>query len=204
MIYSQAEKIIKNHVILAIGISAIPIPMIDLILIYGVQKDMLKQLSRVYGKSFYEMKHKAYISVLATTSFARIGSSLIKTIPGVGSIIGGVSSAVMNGATTYALGKVTAKFFHDDIELSDVDMDLAKSIFKEELEKGKAFASNLVKQRKKEKESMGKEAFERKEEREKTLIQKLVTLKKLRDDDLITEEEYETKRQQIIEELGFS
>jgi len=204
MISYEAEKIIKNHVILAMGLSAIPVPMIDLVLIYHVQKDMIKQLNRAYAKDYYELRNKAYISVIASTSFARLGSSLIKTIPGVGSIIGGVSSAVINGATTYALGKVTARFFHENIELSDIDMDLAKEFFKEEFEIGKMFASNLAQQKKEQKDRMDLREYARQEAKEKEILQKLITLKKLFEDDLITEEEYDEKRGKFVDQLDIS
>jgi len=202
MITPRAEKIIKNHVLLSIGISAIPIPMLDLILVYYVQLDMLKQLSREYNKNYYELRSKAFISALASTTVARMGASFIKAIPGVGSVLGGVSSVVLSGASTYAVGKVAARFLQDDIELSDVDMDMARSFFQEEMEAGKKFAKRMMKEKKEEKENMDPDEYSRKEREEKEIYQKLITLKKLRDDNLITEEEYDAKREEFMHFLG--
>ena len=131
-----------------------------------------------------------------------MGTSFIKAIPGVGQYIGGASSIVLSGASTYALGKVTAKFFQDNIELSDINMDVAKSIFEEELEAGKIFAENLFKNNKKEmKEQRDNFAEEYQAKKEKEIYRKLVELKKMKEDELITEEEYEAKRKILLGEI---
>lgn len=198
----RAEKIIKNHVLMSLGIAAIPIPMIDVILIYYVQMDMIKQLSQVYTKPYYSLSGKAYVSALATTSVARMGASLIKAIPGVGSIMGGVSSVVISGSSTYALGQVTARFFQDHIELSDIDMDLAKELFNDEFEKGKNIVKGWMKEKEEKKKTMTPEEYARHAAKEKAIYQQLIELKSLRDNEVITEEEYETMRQKYTEELG--
>lgn len=198
----RAERIIKNHVLISLGIAAIPIPMIDVILIYYVQMDMIKQLSEVYHKPFYNLKGKAYVGALASTSLARVGASLIKAIPGVGSIVGGLSSVMLSGASTYAVGQVTARFFQDHIDLADIDMDLAKALFKEEFEKGKKVAKALMKEKEKKKKEMTSEEYAQYAAKEKAIYQQLIELKSLRDKDIITEEEYEKMRKSYVDQLG--
>jgi len=193
MLTQRAEKIIKNHVLLSLGLSALPVPMLDFLLVQYVQMDMIKQLSDEYHKDFHEMQGKAFVSALASMSLARVGASLIKTVPGFGSLIGGASSIVLSGASTYALGKVTVRFFNENLELSDIDMDLAKSFFKEEFEIGKTYAADLAKKAKEKRSGQYDE--------EKEVYQKLIKLKKLRDENLISEKEYESKRAKLMAKL---
>lgn len=218
MLTPEADKIIKNHVLIALGISVVPIPGIDFFMVSYVQMDMLGKLAEAYGKPYYfgdsgyysryryrywrfpytsdYRNRKAYLSVISTMTLARLGSSFIKAIPVVGTMIGGASSIIMNGASTYALGKVTAKFIQEGKELADIDMEFAKSLFEEELEAGKVFATKLFKNNKAEMKAK-RDAFaeeHQQAEEEKAIYQKLIKLQKMRDEGLITEEEYEMKR----------
>ncbi len=202
MITPYAEKTIKNHVLMSLGVAALPLPGLDIFLIYYIQLDMIKKLAAIYGKNYFEISGKAYLSTFTTVTLARLSSSFIKAIPGIGTYIGGASSIVLSGASTYALGKVTAKFFQENIELSDIDMDVAKSFFEEELEAGKIFAENLFKNHKKEmKEQRDLFTEDYKAKKEKEIYRKLVELKKMREDNLITEEEYDEKRKLLLGEI---
>ncbi len=199
----RADKIIKNHVIMSLGVAAIPVPMLDLFFIYYIQSDMLKQLSMHYNKNYFGMEGKAFISALTSVGVARLAASFVKGIPGVGSFVGGATSVALSGASTYALGKVAAHFFYNDLELSDINMDLAKSLFEQELKKGKEFAQKIVDQREEKMNNMTTEESIRQEELEKAIYEKLITLKKMRDDNLITEEEYQKKRIEFMKQLDF-
>lgn len=201
MITARAEKIVQNHVILSIGVAAIPIPMLDFIMIYYIQMDMIRQLSQHYRKHYYPRRGKAYVSALVTVTLARMGASFIKAIPGVGSLVGGASSVVLSGASTYALGRVTARFFQDNIELADIDMDLAKAIFKEEFKIGKGMAERMVKRRKAKKQKMTPGERAQREAMEKEIYEELIALKNLRRENLISFEAYEKQRLELISRL---
>ena len=200
MISDKADKIIQRHVVLSMGISAIPIPLVDIILVSAIHHKMLKQLSVAYSKFNYEHSHEAYVSGIGTASAAKLGSSLIKLIPGVGTLAGGLSSAVINGATTYALGRVTAKFFHEGIDIADIDMDMAREFFREEFEIGKDYATNLRKKNKKVNE-MDLKAYAEQLSREERILKKLINIKKLLDDGHLTQEEYEKLRVKYVAQM---
>jgi len=204
MITYQAEKIIKKHVLLAMGISAIPIPKFDINLINRIHAEMVRQLTVAYARSYDEHPTKTYIGVIASHSLMQASGSLLQSLPGIGKIFGGVSRAGVNGATTYALGKVTARFFHEGLEISEIDLDLAKQFFKEEFEIGKKFATNLAKEKKEQKDRMDPKEYAKHEAKEKEILQKLITLKKLFEDGLITEEEYDDKRGEFVDQLDIS
>ena len=107
----HADSIIRNHMIWSMGAGFIPVPIVDLFAVTAIQLDMIRQISRVYDVDFKETSGKAIITSLSGTSIARMGSRAVKFIPGVGSILGGVTMAVLSGGSTYALGEVFKKHF---------------------------------------------------------------------------------------------
>ncbi len=142
----QVDKIITNHVLYAVGLGIIPIPLLDIAGVTATQLDMISQIGAVHGKKFSDISGKSFIASTAGATAARFGASFIKAIPGIGSVIGGLSMSIMSGASTYAIGQVVHRFFRDGLELEDIDADLAKSIYKEEFEKGKQVAADLKKE----------------------------------------------------------
>ena len=72
---------------------------------------------------------------------ARAGArGLIKLIPGVGTVIGGVTTSVFNAASTYALGQVFRKHFENGGTFLDFDVERLKNIYREQFEKGRQMA----------------------------------------------------------------
>lgn len=138
----HAETVIRNHVIWSMGASyIIPLPIADVFAVSALQLDMIRQLCRVYDIDFAETQGKAIVSALTTSTMARAGArSLIKIIPVVGSVIGGITTAVINGASTYALGEVFKKHFANGGTFLDFDTDRLKKVYREKFEKGKKVA----------------------------------------------------------------
>jgi uncharacterized protein (DUF697 family) len=105
---TQAETIIRNRVIFAAGGGMIPIPLIDIAAVTMVQLDLLQQLCQLYGVNYSRASGRSLITALTSSVLARLGASAVKAIPGIGSILGGVSNAILSGAATYAVGEVFA------------------------------------------------------------------------------------------------
>jgi uncharacterized protein (DUF697 family) len=138
----HAETVIRNHVIWSMGASyIIPLPIADVFAVSALQLDMIRQLCRVYDIDFAETQGKAIVSALTTSTMARAGArSLLKIIPVVGTVIGGITTAVINGASTYALGEVFKKHFANGGTFLDFDTDRLKKLYREKFEKGKKVA----------------------------------------------------------------
>ena len=194
---SEANHIIQSHAIWAMGAGVIPLPVVDIVAVTAVQMDMIQQLSTLYNKTYSEISGKAFVSSISSSVLARIGASALKAIPGIGSLIGGVSMSVMSGASTYAVGQVVTRFFEEGIDIEDIDTKFAKKVFEEELEKGKSFAQNL----KKEKDEHGENTFKEKpkEKEEEDPYESLVKLKDLFDKGLLTQEEFDKMRKSILD-----
>ena len=139
---AHAGTIIRNHVIWSMGASyVIPLPVADVFAVSALQLDMIRQLCRVYNIDFAETQGKAIVTSLTTSAMTKAGArSLIKLIPGVGTVIGGVTTAILNGASTYALGEVFKKHFGNGGTFLDFDTDRLRKMYNEKFEKGKDVA----------------------------------------------------------------
>jgi len=196
----HVDKIIQNHILYAMGLGIVPIPIYDIIGVAAVQLDMLSQIGKVYGKPFSDIAGKSFIASVTGTSLARVGASLIKLIPGVGSIIGGVSMSIMSGASTYALGQVCKRFFDDDIDLENIDEDLAKNIYEQELEKGKKVASDLKQKAEKEKKTTPT-ATSAPAKAEEDIYTQLLKLGELKEKGVITDEEFQKMKKALVDKF---
>lgn len=139
----HADTVIRNHVLWSMGASyIIVLPVADVFAVSALQLDMIRQLTRVYGLDFAETQGKAIVSSLTTSTMARAGArSLIKFIPGIGTFVGGMAVAAVNGASTYALGQVFKTHFSGGGTILDFDTERLKKMYNEQFEKGKTVAT---------------------------------------------------------------
>ncbi len=208
----HAETVVRNHVMFSMGAGAIPVPVADVLAVSASQLDMIRQLCKVYDIDFSETQGKAIVSSLTTSTLARIGArSLLKFIPVVGSVIGGVVNAAMAGASTYALGQVFKAHFNTGGTILDFDSDRLKKMYKEQFEKGKKVAEELKKQqeaKQKAEEAAGPADSELVPDTPPTaakttptdadVITRLKELGELKAGGIITEEEFENMKKRIL------
>ena len=207
----HAETVIRTHVLLSMGASFIPILLADIFAVSALQLDMIRQLCRVYDIDFKETQGKAIVSSLTTSTLARAGArSLVKLIPGIGSIIGGVTVSVFAGASTYALGEVFKKHFESGGTILDFDTERLKNVYKEKFEKGKKVAQEWKKEEAAKKEDDSEEAFTVEKEAPKAaakedpmddVFERLKKLAKLKEEGVISEEEFQEMKKKLIDNL---
>lgn len=178
----RSDRIIQEHVLWSIGAGLVPLPILDIVAVSAIQLDMLKQLALLHEVRFSESEGKAWVSALAGNMIARIGANALKLIPGIGSIIGGISMSILAGASTYAIGQVAARHFASGGSFGNLDMSAAKRAYEEELERGKQVAQNLS--------SQNKDAFE-----------KLERLAKLKEKGVISAEDFEQQKKRILNSI---
>ncbi|MDF1696472.1 MAG: DUF697 domain-containing protein [Saprospiraceae bacterium] len=183
-----SDSIIQNHMIWSMGAGFIPVPIADLLAVSAIQLDMIRQMCKVYDIDFKETEGKAIITALTGSSLARLGARAVKFIPGVGSILGGVTLAVLSGGSTYALGEVFKKHFETGGTFLDFDPGRLKKYYDEKFEKGKDFAAKIQKDKKK--------AEEQKEMNDS--VTQLANLAKMKEDGVLTDEEFEVMKRKII------
>jgi uncharacterized protein (DUF697 family) len=185
-ITARANEIIEQHILWSVGAGLLPVPILDIAAVSGIQLDMLKQLSRTYGVSYTDSEGKAWLSALTGGLAAKIAANAIKLIPGFGSVIGGVSMAVLSGASTYALGKVAISHFQTSGTLAGVNFDSLKAVYAEELEKGKAVAEKVATQ---------------KQAPAPTVYDELERAKALHDKGVISEDDFEAIKAKLLSKI---
>jgi len=208
------------------GAGLIPFLIADIFAVSALQLDMIRQLCRAYDQDFSETQGKAIVTSLTSSTLARLGArSLIKLIPGVGSIIGGMTVSIFAGASTYALGEVFKSHFDSGGTILDFDPDRLRKYYQEKFEKGKKVATDLKKDKKAQKEAKeyapeevasdetksapkaapkssapkSEEKTPEEKARGEVILSKLKELFELKDKGAITEEEFEKIKKEIID-----
>lgn len=182
----QAEAIIRSHVLWAMGGGLIPIPLVDFAAVTAIQLEMLQQLANLYGVDYSKSNGKAFVSALTGTTLASLGASFVKAIPGIGTLIGGASMALTSGASTYAVGQVAINHFANSGTLNDFVEDQMKKAYEVAFERGKSYVSDLENEK-------GNDAS--------NIYQALEQLGKLRDQGILTDEEFQAKKQELLARL---
>lgn len=211
----HVDTIIRNHVVWSMGSGFIPILGADIFAVSAVQLDMIRQMSKVYDVNFSETQGKAIVTSLTSSTLARIGAgSLVKMVPIVGSIVGGITVSVFAGASTYALGQVFKRHFESGGTILDFDPARLKKMYKEQFEKGKKVAEQLRKDKKAQKAAeedtgghpaditpsgAGSSAAEPAPKTTEDVILRLRELGKLRDDGVISEAEFQSMKAKLIQ-----
>ena len=188
----HADTIIRNHVIWSMGAGLIPVLIADIFAISALQLDMIRQLCKAYNINFAETQGKAIVTSLTSSTLARItAGSVVKMIPGLGSIIGGLTVSVFAGASTYALGEVFKKHFSSGGTILDFDPERLRKLYKEQFEKGKKVVEDL----KNEKPADGGNSSVATD-----VVSRLKALAELKDQGILTEEEFTAMKKKILEE----
>jgi len=200
----SANSIIKNHMIWSMGAGFIPVPIADFFAVSAIQLDMIRQLCKLYDIDFKETEGKAVITSLTGAGIARLGARAIKFIPGVGSVLGGVTLAVLSGGSTYALGEVFKKHFETGGTFLDFDPSRLKKYYDEKFEKGKEMARDIKKQQVKKEDPIAsapsaEEFVEEIKPKVKDPVAQLQGLAQMKANGDITAEEFETLKKKVLE-----
>lgn len=197
----KANSIIKNHMIWSMGAGFIPLPIVDFFAVSAIQLDMIRQLSTVYEREFEETQGKALITALTGSSLARLGANAVKLIPGIGTVFGGLTLAILSGASTYALGEVFKKHFETGGTFLDFDISRLKDYYNDKFEKGKEMAEEFH-QKKKSGDVVDDIVEAVKEEEEETTVksplEQLESIAAMKEKGLLTEEEFQIMKAKIL------
>ena len=142
----KANAIVAASAAAAAATGAIPIPFTDAAVLVPEQIGMIASITAVFGipveKATVTALLSATIGTVGTTVMGKsVVSSLLKMIPGVGSVAGGVISASVAAALTAALGEayiaIMMMVSKGEMKVSDIDTDEGKAkisqIFKSKL-----------------------------------------------------------------------
>ena len=97
---------------LAASAAALPAPVVDLILLSGIQSRMVYHLAQLYGQPLTAQRFLEIASTLGLGMFLRQGTRmLLKYIPYIGPSLGSVVSGTLAAASTFALGKAFCYYY---------------------------------------------------------------------------------------------
>jgi len=143
----RLETLAKKHILASMGVGLVPLPLVDLVALSGIQLDMLKKLAAEYDVPFRQEMSKSIVSSLVggflPTAMGGAIASMIKIIPLVGQTTGAITMPVVCGASTYAIFKVFVQHFESGGTFLDFDPAKVKSYFSEQFKKGKSVVKDL-------------------------------------------------------------
>ncbi len=139
---------IRDYSLGAMAVGLVPVPLIDLAGLFAVQLKMLHGLANVFDIEFKGDVGRSALGSLVggaipVAAAPTVAASLGKFIPGFGQAIAAGSQVMLNGAATYAVGKVFMQHFASGGTFLTFDPEAVREYFEEQLEEGKKVASEL-------------------------------------------------------------
>ncbi len=112
---ARATKLVERFSLWSGAAGLIPVPFVDMAAVGGVQIQMLRRISQLYGIPFSKNRGRALIAGLAGTMIpvtTGIGiSSFIKGVPLIGTAVGAITTPALSVGATYAIGMVFVQHF---------------------------------------------------------------------------------------------
>ena len=138
----EAANIIKIYMGWSAGAAFLPLPLLDIAAVTALQVKMVADLADTYDVPFSKNVVKTVIGGLLggilPTALARGASSIVKAIPGVGSILGAITAPAFSTAATYAVGRVFQQHFEAGGNVLNFDPDAMRGYFRDEYDKAVA------------------------------------------------------------------
>lgn len=134
----EASNIVSSYMGWSAGASYLPLPLLDLAAVTAIQIKMVADLAKIYDVPFSKNAAKSIIAGLVGSvvpmGLVRGTSSLLKAVPGIGSLLGMLSAPAFTCASTYAIGKVFTQHFEAGGSFMDFDIKAKSKDFKAEFE----------------------------------------------------------------------
>lgn len=140
-----ADALVRRYATYSAVGGLIPLPLIDVATVTGVQLKMLAELCRHYDVPFRANVGKELIGTLVAVMVPyNLGAAtlmglgpVLRVIPVVGPLVGVAVIPTFAAASTFALGRVFIKHFETGGTLLNFDIDSAKKVMAQEVEAAK-------------------------------------------------------------------
>jgi uncharacterized protein (DUF697 family) len=139
---ARAETTVQRYMLGAVGVGLVPLPLVDMAALVGLQLKMLHSLATVYKVEFSSQLGKSFIASLlgggmpVSLSF-QVARFAVKRIPLYGWVAGLISTSVFGGASTYAIGKVFIQHFESGGTFLTFDPQQVKDYYAQQFARGK-------------------------------------------------------------------
>jgi uncharacterized protein (DUF697 family) len=135
-----AENIIRNYVILGSTLSMAPLPLIDGILLFNLQLNLIGRLADHYGVPFDQF-YRGIAASLVTGALpvlaTGVGLSMLKLWPGFGTLGAAATLSTLAGLVSYATGKVLMEHFEGGGTLEDLSTRAFRVRFRRAMRDGR-------------------------------------------------------------------
>jgi uncharacterized protein (DUF697 family) len=112
---ASAVKLVERFSLWSGAAGLIPVPLVDLAAVGGVQIQMLRRISQIYNVPFSENRGKALIASLAGSMIPASSvlgtTSIIKGVPVVGTVVCAIAMPALSAGATYAIGMAFIEHF---------------------------------------------------------------------------------------------
>jgi uncharacterized protein (DUF697 family) len=119
----RATKLVNTFVVWSGVAGLIPVPIVDVAAVGGLQLQMLRRISQIYGVPFSDNRGTALIASLAGSMIpvsSGIGAaSALKAIPIIGTLASGFVMPGLSAGASYAIGRAFIKHFESGGTLLD-------------------------------------------------------------------------------------
>ena len=145
----EADKIIRDHVVVAVGAGLVPSPVVDIVAVTLIEVDMITRLAKAYAFPVPHrlVTYKVLISLIGGIGPAWLGiklQGLIKGLPLVGHALYVGTLSIFGGASVYAVGKLFQKHFETGGTFLSSENAVIKRYFQEKFEEGKSRVPQLL------------------------------------------------------------
>jgi uncharacterized protein (DUF697 family) len=114
-----AEQLVKRYSAWSAAAGVIPVPLVDVMAVGGLQLKMLRELAGIYGVSFSDHLGKSLLAStlgsiipVSAAAPAAVGfASALKFIPLVGTTVAVLTMPAVSAGATYLVGKVFIQHF---------------------------------------------------------------------------------------------
>jgi len=136
--HDTATKLVDRFAVWSGVAGLIPLPVVDVLAVGGLQLQMLRRVSQLYDVQFSENRGKALIASIAGTMIpvtSGMGAaSALKGVPLVGMLASAFVMPVLSAGATYAIGKAFIQHFESGGTLLDFNPPDYKEFIKAQKE----------------------------------------------------------------------
>ncbi len=144
-----AEQAVSRFSAWSAAAGVIPVPVVDVIAIGGLQLQMLRRLSQIYEVPFSDNRGKAVLagligSIIPTSAAAPVAiglASALKFVPVVGMTAAALTMPALSAGSTYIIGKVFIQHFASGGTLLDFDPGDYREFIKTHLHRSRTEAT---------------------------------------------------------------
>ena len=129
-----ATEVVKKYALYTAGAGLIPLPLVDMAAIAGLEVKMLADLGNVYDVPFEADRVRPIVAALiggytSTRLGQGVGATLLKGVPVVGTVLGSLAVPAFASGLTWAIGKVFIQHFASGGTFLDFDPGKVRAYF---------------------------------------------------------------------------